>query len=202
MTLAEPSRRLPGQAAGGRNRLQGKGINEDAPLTQCNDEQLAAAILGKQVAALAEAYDRHGKVVYGFARGWWDQGQAEEVTRRVFLALWRSPGDFDPWLGSLRPPLLADAHRRVVRLLRAANSPRPGDAEGEPALQVTRPGPDALNAAAASRLVEPERTALYLAYFQGFDYQQIAALTEQSAAAVATSLRRGLRNVASHGGVS
>ena len=94
-------------------------------LSGASDASLAICIGRWQEEALAEAYRRHGGIVFGLARRLlFDNVLAEEVTQEVFVRLWHEPERFDPERGSLRTYLLTMAHGRAVDLLRSERSRR------------------------------------------------------------------------------
>lgn len=92
-----------------------------------SDAGLISAITFDDVDAFAEAYDRHGDAVYGVARRLYEQHQAEEMTRQVFLALWHSAEHFSEPDRPLRAALLAEAHRRGVAFLRTEAAVHTGE---------------------------------------------------------------------------
>ncbi|MFG1695968.1 sigma factor [Nonomuraea sp. NPDC049309] len=75
-----------------------------------SDMDVRARLAAGDLDALADAYDRHGPYVYGVAvKVTGSQAQAEEITQRVFVALWGNPLSYDPALGSLRGRLASMA---------------------------------------------------------------------------------------------
>jgi hypothetical protein len=67
--------------------------------------------------ALAESYARHGATVYKLARRLCGPMPAVEVTRAVFLLMWKSPGIFDTGIGSMRSRLLDETSALSYDLL-------------------------------------------------------------------------------------
>lgn len=160
-----------------------------------SDAELVSAMTFNDVDAFAETYDRHGDGVYGVVRRLCGQHQAEEVTREVFLALWRSAEDFSRSESSLRAALLGEAHRRGVALLRAEAAAHDGETTApDSATRGTLPTGKTVGRL-LSGLHEAEYRVITLAYFGGYTYQEIAVLVEKPEEAVLADIRAGLRRL-------
>lgn len=133
--------------------------------------------------ALAELYDRHGRVAYGLAlRVLRDQTLAEDAVQEAFLAVWRTAGTFRPERAKPRTWILTLVHRRAVDIVRREQRSRtepfpegsaelgPGT-EDEAWLRARR----RLAQEALSRLPDEQREALELAYYSGFTQSELAA---------------------------
>lgn len=180
-----------GSGPGNPLRETGKGkANNDR-----SDTGLVMHLARGRADALAEAYRRHGASVYGVAGRLCGPLQAEEVTRTVFLSLWRSPGDFDPDKGSLRSLLVAMAHRQAVDLQRA-DTARPAREPTTPACELEQKvlanGASGAIGNLLPRLPTAERQAIILAYFGGYTRGQVAALLSLPAETVNASIRTGI----------
>jgi RNA polymerase sigma-70 factor (ECF subfamily) len=85
------------------------------------DGELAARIAAGDEAALVEAYDRHGDVIYGsVVRFLRDPEAAAEIVQETYLALWQRAATFDRDAGSLLGWLMRIARNRAIDRLRAA----------------------------------------------------------------------------------
>ena len=85
------------------------------------DGALAARIAAGEEAALVEAYDRHGDVIYGsVVRFLRDPETAAEIVQETYLALWQRAATFDRDAGSLLGWLMRIARNRAIDRLRAA----------------------------------------------------------------------------------
>lgn len=133
----------------------------------------------------------------------YDQRLAEEVAQEVFLRLWREPERFDPSRGSLRSFLLSITHSRAIDLLRSETSRR---AREERARRRADGGYDleqeifdvttAENVrGAVSKLPDPERKAIELAYFGGHTYREVAAIMKEPEGTVKSRIRSALRRM-------
>ena len=120
----EPLRVLPGGKAQ-RTRL--------APLS---DEALLALIATPDGdLALAELYDRYGKVAYGLAyRVLQNSSLAEDAVQEAFLTVWRTAGTYIRERGKPSTWLLTVVHRRAVDIVRREQRRRePTPVEAAPA---------------------------------------------------------------------
>lgn len=187
-----PSPREPGDS--GSSGLDGA----DESVRSMTDAGLVIAMTTAAVDALAEAYDRHGRFVYGLALRLCGEQQSEAMTREVFLALWRSPADFANPATSLRATLIADMHRRVTTWLRSEHSRRRGEtpvAGGAELQRMAQEEPADHDQERRSPKLPNERSALHLAYFRGYTYTQIAAVVGRPEAAVAADLHTQRRRL-------
>jgi RNA polymerase sigma-70 factor, ECF subfamily len=134
-----------------------------------SDADVLAFLAAGDPAAFAEAYERYGDAVYRFALRLCGQQEAEDVTREVFLGLWRAPNDFEVYAGSLRMALLVRAHGQALIGQRISGL--------------------------LSRLSDAEHGAIALAYFGEYTYEQVAAAVHLPDAAVAADIHAGLRRL-------
>jgi len=134
--------------------------------------------------ALAEAWQRHGAMVFGHARRLvGNAAVAEEVVQDVFVELWTHPDRYEPARGTLRAYLGVHARRRAIDALRrdrrraareerhVALEERPGGAPGDTGHdpQVGKAVLDAIQ-----RLPDDQRRAVELAYFGGLTQCEVA----------------------------
>src|SRR5437763_13876961 len=84
-----------------------------------SDEAVVALIARSDQQALAELYDRFGRVAYGLAlRILRDEALAEDAVQEAFLAAWRRADTFMPERAKASTWLLTLVHRRAVDLVR------------------------------------------------------------------------------------
>src|SRR5215207_6884224 len=80
---------------------------------QLSDEALLAAVARSDEAALAELYDRFGRIAYGLAlRVLRDPALAEDAVQDAFLNVWRTASRFLPERATASTWLLTLVHRR------------------------------------------------------------------------------------------
>jgi len=166
-----------------------------------DDMRLVARIRAGDQTAMAELYDRYGKVVYAVAlRVLQDTGAAEDVLQDIFLQLWRNPDSFDASRGTLAAWLAVIARHRAIDRLRKR---RP---EVDVEECVIAGGPDLSDEAERSLVIEKvrsvlaemnpdQRHALELAYFQGLTHTEIAEKTGEPLGTIKTRIRSGLQQL-------
>jgi RNA polymerase sigma factor (sigma-70 family) len=87
--------------------------------THLSDEAVVALIARSEEAALAELYDRYGRVAFGLAfRILRDRALAEDAVQDAFFAAWRTAARFAPERAKASAWLLTLVHRRAVDLVR------------------------------------------------------------------------------------
>src|SRR5207302_2196275 len=88
-------------------------------LAHLSDEAVVALVARSDETALAELYDRFGRVAYGLAlRMLRDPSLAEDAVQEGFLAVWRSAPRFVPERAKASTWILTLVHRRAVDLVR------------------------------------------------------------------------------------
>jgi RNA polymerase sigma-70 factor (ECF subfamily) len=169
------------------------------------DYDLMRRVAVADEAALADLYDRYGRLVMSVALGVvGDRATAEEITLDIFLRVWQNASGYDPSLAKVSTWLTRMTRNRAIdRLRREAARPAahsitfddntmhyrpPGDMDAVVDLALTQ---QRVRAAVASLPVE-QRQALALAFFQGYTHSEIAALLEQSLGTVKGRIRGGM----------
>ena len=154
--------------------------------------------------ALAELYDRHGRMVFSLAlRIVRDQRDAEEVVQDVFAQAWRESGRYSAGRGSVIAWLMTLTRSRAVDRLRGRKA-RPDTAtDSEPIVAIAdgaAPADEQLSAAAQAAQVRTavnalplvQRLAIELAFYEGLTHTEIADRLEQPLGTVKTRIRQGL----------
>jgi RNA polymerase sigma-70 factor (ECF subfamily) len=149
-----------------------------------SDEALVALVARSDESALAELYDRVGRVAYGLAlRVVRDERLAEDAVQEGFLTAWRTAAGFRAERGKASTWILTLVHRRAVDLVRREERRRtdplpedlPGRQAGEPADEAAwlRYERERVQAALAA-LPDSQREAIELAYYGGYSQSELA----------------------------
>jgi RNA polymerase sigma factor (sigma-70 family) len=146
-----------------------------------NDVRTRDGLIAGSERTLADVYDTFGPIVYGIAlQVTKDRMAAEDIAQDVFVDLWRRPERYDPHRAPLRGWLCMIARRRGIDWVRrrvalervrlaAANPP-------------SMPFEDEMLASTAYKQVRkavadlppPHRQAVFLAYYNGLTYREVA----------------------------
>jgi RNA polymerase sigma-70 factor (ECF subfamily) len=155
-------------------------------LAHLSDEALVALVARGDESALAELYDRVGRVAYGLAlRVLRDERLAEDAVQEGFLAVWRTATAFRAERAKASTWILTLVHRRAVDLVRREERRRadPLDDATAAALASADPEPDEAAwlrferervQSALALLPDSQREALELAYYGGFSQAELA----------------------------
>jgi RNA polymerase sigma factor (sigma-70 family) len=153
-------------------------------LAHLSDEALVELVARGQESALAELYDRHGRVAYGLSyRVLRDEALAEDAVQEGFLSLWRTAASFVPERSKASTWILTLVHRRAVDVVRREERRRTdplesvleesqasGSVEDSALLRLERERvQDALR-----KLPDAQREAIELAYYGGFTQSELA----------------------------
>ncbi|TML87271.1 MAG: sigma-70 family RNA polymerase sigma factor [Actinobacteria bacterium] len=170
-------------------------------LAHLSDEAVVALMARSHDVALAELYDRFGRVAWGLAlRVLRDEALAEDAVQEAFLTAWRTASRFVPERGSARNWLLTLVHRRAVDLVRREERRRaePLEAAAEPA-GAKGADDDALLRlerervqGALAQLPDQQREALELAYYGGFSQSELAERLGQPLGTIKSRMFSGL----------
>jgi RNA polymerase sigma-70 factor (ECF subfamily) len=151
-----------------------------------SDEALVALVARGDEPALAELYDRVGRVAYGLAfRILRDERLAEDAVQEGFLAVWRTAAAFRAERAKASTWILTLVHRRAVDLVRREERRR---TEPLPEEITTRTGHAAEPTeeaawlryerervqAALAQLPDVQREAIELAYYGGYSQSELA----------------------------
>jgi RNA polymerase sigma factor (sigma-70 family) len=183
-----------------RTDLPGESGDVSRPLAHLSDEALVLLAARSEQTALAELYDRYGRLAYGLAvRVLRDEALAEDAVQEAFLAVWRAAPRFVPERGRASTWILTLVHRRAVDLVRReerrradslATAPEPGGsaADEDVVLRLQRQRVQE----ALGRLPDPQREALELAYYGGFTQSELAERLGQPLGTIKSRMFAGL----------
>jgi RNA polymerase sigma factor (sigma-70 family) len=166
-----------------------------------SDEAVVALVARSDQEALAELYDRFGRVAYGLAlRVLRDDKLAEDAVQEGFLAAWRNADRFMPERAKASTWVLTFVHRRAVDLVRREERRRaeplsetvevtPSESAEEDAwLRFERERVQT----ALRQLPDQQREALELAYYGGFSQSELAERLGQPVGTIKSRMFTGL----------
>jgi RNA polymerase sigma-70 factor (ECF subfamily) len=148
--------------------------------------------------AMAEVFDRYGRIVYSVAfRVLKDTGHAEDVMQEIFFQVWRNPNSFVQGRGSLGAWLVVVARHRSIDFLRRR---KPTDSVEDVVLAVNC---DLASEAEHNALMEKvhkvmkdlpveQQRSMQLAFFDGLSHSEIAEKTGDPLGTVKTRIRLAL----------
>jgi RNA polymerase sigma factor (sigma-70 family) len=150
-----------------------------------SDEALVALVARGDEDALAELYDRVGRIAYGLAlRILRDERHAEDAVQEAFLQVWRRAGTFRPERAKASTWVLTLVHRRAVDLVRREErrQAEPFTDDAGAVLEAAEQTDEAAwlrfererVQAALRQLPDLQREALELAYYGGFSQSELA----------------------------
>jgi RNA polymerase sigma-70 factor, ECF subfamily len=153
-------------------------------LAHLSDEALVALVARGDETALAELYDRVGRVAYGLAyRILRDDRLAEDAVQEGFLAVWRTAARFTADRAKASTWILTLVHRRAVDLVRREERRRAEPLDDETRDAATTESAEAAAwlgferdrvQAALKLLPDTQREAIELAYYGGFSQSELA----------------------------
>jgi RNA polymerase sigma-70 factor (ECF subfamily) len=169
-------------------------------LAHLSDEAVVALVARSEESALAELYDRFGRVAYGLAlRILRDEALAEDAVQDAFLTVWRSAARYLPERGKASTWVLTHVHRRAVDLVRREERRRTEPIETAP--EATSGPADEMAwlrlqrervQEALRQLPDQQREALELAYYGGFSQSELADRLGQPLGTIKSRMFAGL----------
>jgi RNA polymerase sigma-70 factor (ECF subfamily) len=170
------------------------------------DADLVLRLQRRDPRALAELYDRYGRLTYALIlRVVRDVGAAEDLVQETFLRVWTRAQAFDARKGSVGPWLLAVARNRAIDYLRSAGGRERNSVEFEetdhPSLFIDMEQGILMSdrarrvKAAVEKLSASQRQVIELAYFEGLTQTEMAERIGQPLGTVKTWVRAALKNL-------
>jgi RNA polymerase sigma-70 factor (ECF subfamily) len=167
---------------------------------------LVARLQNRDPQALADLYDRYGRLAYSLVlRVVRDSGAAEDLVQETFLRVWNRVHGFDAQRGAIGPWLLAVAHNCAIDYLRSTGERQRNMLElfetEDPACFIdmeqdllfsdrARRVKDALD-----KLPDNQREVIELAYFEGLSQTEMAERMGQPLGTVKTRVRAALKRL-------
>jgi RNA polymerase sigma-70 factor, ECF subfamily len=170
------------------------------------DEELVSLLDNGSVAAFELLYDRYSTRAYRVA---WsvchDQGLAEDAVQEAFLSIWRTHGCYDSQRGSVVTWLLSTVRYRAIDLVR--RDYRHASRRWDEHTLATHAEPEALADRVAqgdqaeglrallTKLPEPQREVITLAFYGELTHSEIALALGLPAGTVKGRMRLGLHKL-------
>lgn len=184
-----------------------------AVLAGSEDSTLVERLKRRDPQALAELYDRYGKMAYSLVlRVVRDTAIAEDLVQETFLRVWNRVHSVDSEKGSLGPWLLAIARNRAIDYLRSSagrerNSVELDETEHAPLYCEMEAGiliSDQARRlqAALDKLAPNYRMVMELAYFEGLSQSEMATKMGQPLGTIKTWVRTALQSLRDELGVA
>lgn len=178
-----------------------------AALAGGDESDLARRLKSREPQAMADLYDRYGRLIYGLIyRMVRNSAAAEDLVQETFLRIWNRVQAFDQERGALGPWVLTVARNRAIDYLRSvdgrmAQSAFEVEKLEHPALFRDFEN-DILNLdrarmlrAAFEKLTPNQRVVLELAYFEGLSQSEMAERMKQPLGTVKTWVRTALKTL-------
>jgi RNA polymerase sigma factor (sigma-70 family) len=170
---------------------------------QLSDEALLEAVARSDEAALAELYDRFGRMAYGLAlRVLRDSTLAEDAVQDAFLNVWRSAESFQADRAKASTWVLTFVHRRAVDLVRREERRRTEPEEAAPVPEgpgadedVERRSKREVVQDALRQLPVDQRQAIELAYYGGYTQSELAERLGEPLGTIKSRMFTGLQQL-------
>ena len=176
-----------------------------AALDAEGDRELATRLQRRDPQALAELYDKYGRIAFALiVRIVRDRGIAEDLTQETFLRVWNRMAGFDAQRGALGAWVLTVARNRAIAYLRSVDGRTRQNAielsaTETPAVFVDLEA-NLINGdrarqlkSAFEKLNEKQRMVIELAYFEGLSQTEMAERMKQPLGTVKTWVRTALQ---------
>lgn len=174
-------------------------------LRMTNDGDLVRRLKAREPKAMADLYDRYGRIAYSvILRVVRNAAIAEDLAQETFMRVWNRMDSFDAERGALGTWILTVARNRAIDYLRSVDGRmQAGTVELE---RLERPGffsnmdTGALSLDRIRRLKEAferlsphQRTVIELAYYEGLSQTEVADRLNQPLGTVKTWTRGALK---------
>lgn len=182
------------------------------PLADLADSDLVDAMAAGDIEAMEVLYDRYNRAVFSFAlKMLGNREQAEELLQEVFVRAWRQARRFSEGRGTYITWLLSITHNMAIDEIRRQNR-RPRKAESsDPVLMLANvrdENPSVEDQAllgdlrdvvreAMAQLPDAQRSALEMAYFQGYTQREIAEAQNEPLGTIKTRMRLAMKKLRS-----
>jgi RNA polymerase sigma-70 factor, ECF subfamily len=172
-----------------------------------NDEELARRLQKRDKSAMADLYDRFGRLVYSVIVAIVHDGaMAEDLAQETFLRVWNRVHAFEAGRGALGPWVLTIARNRAIdhirsRSARMSRNAYELDVREHPSLFVNMER-DILNTdharvigSAIAKLNANQQKVIELAYYEGLSQTEMADRMGEPLGTVKTWVRTALKHL-------
>ena len=177
--------------------MAAQGPTSDPTPEELSDATLVSGVVRRDENALRTIIEAHGEYVFGMALQILKvPGLAEEVAEETLVALWENPYDFDIYKGRLRSSLMGMARSKAIHRVRQKELVGSQNVllsevalvlEAPPSNRVAGEALAMQNAFA--QLPPAQREAIFLAYYKGLTYREVALVLDRPEGTVATEIR-------------
>ncbi|MBW7885589.1 MAG: sigma-70 family RNA polymerase sigma factor [Caldilineaceae bacterium] len=177
-----------------KGRSYSSRTNVAMSLSEANEEDLLAAAMQYNEAALGELYDRYEAKIYSYIyRRTGEQSLAEDLTAQVFLKMLESIRDRKAWHSSFSGWLYRIAHNLVIDFYRRRGRHGAVDIDEAPPTPSETQDPvraveQLLDAerlrAAIRRLTDEQAEVVSLRFLEGYSISEVAEMTNRTEGAV------------------
>lgn len=167
------------------------------------DSEMMGRIAARDQAAFAAFYDQHASRVHGLVVRIMGVGRdAEDVLQEIFWQVWSQAGRFNAerggvssWLTSMaRSRALDQLRRRARHAADEGPADRPGGGE-DVAGEVSRSEEAQRTRQALENLPLEQKSAIQMAFYGGYTYEEIARRENLPLGTVKTRIRLGMRKL-------
>lgn len=170
-----------------------------------DDPDLARKLQARDPHAMADLYDRYGRIAYSLIfRVVRNGAVAEDLVQETFLRVWNRVQSFDPSRGALGPWILTVARNQAIDYLRSVDGRMSSGALELDRLESPTLFSDFEDSAvsidrarrlktAFEKLNPQQRTVIELAYFEGLTQTEMADRMKQPLGTVKTWVRTALK---------
>jgi len=174
------------------------------------DYQLMRRVALSDEDAVAELYERYGRLVYKLSYQFLsNNSEAEDAVQEVFVRLWKTADRFDSRKAKLVTWVMLLTRRHLIdRIRRKTVRPKQKElSEHHEDSATATPLPsntlllerNTLLWKALQELPEMQRTVIERAYFQGFTLREVSRQLDAPLGTVKSALSRGLLRLREHG---
>lgn len=168
------------------------------------DRELAERLQRRDASAMADLYDRFGRLVYSVTYAIVKNSSvAEDLLQETFLRIWNRVQGFDAERGALGPWLLTVARNRAIDYVRSAGARADKNAfeleeRDHPSLfknaevQILDSDQARIIRGAMGKLSENQRKVIELAYYEGLSQREMADRMGEPLGTVKTWVRSAL----------